>query len=290
MKQARTITILTVLIAILAVIYTLITLISSGGPGPQEFTTIHGQVIHTWGYGIYQNMSEDVAPQGLAQDVVTLSVGVPLLLIALIWARRRSTRGTMMLAGVLGYFMVTFIFYLMMSMYHQLFLLLVALAGLSFFAFVLAMMSISGEVQVGAIPVRIPHKFFGGFLVFNAVMITLLWLQVVVPPLWQGTIPPQVQHYTTLVVQALDLAILLPASFVAGVLLYRRHRWGLILGPIYLVFLSLMMAALTAKLIAMASLGQPVIPAIFIIPAFMMVAVVGAIQVIGPMEERQTNP
>ena len=106
-------------------------------------------------------------------------------------------------------------------------------------------------------------------MIFNSVSIGLLWLGIVVPPLLNGTIVPQeAEHYTTLIVQGLDLGILLPAAFISGMLLTRKDPYGYLLGPIYFVFLSLLMTALTAKVVAMKILGYNVIPVIFIIPAF----------------------
>ena len=63
------------------------------------------------------------------------------------------------------------------------------------------------------------------------------------------------------------IAVPLPLSPVAGVQLVRRVPFGLLLGAVYLFFLSFMMTALTAKVLAMAFLGQNVVPIIFLIPS-----------------------
>ena len=89
-------------------------------------------------------------------------------------------------------------------------------------------------------------------------------------------IPKAVEHYTTLIVQGFDLAFLLPLSLVAGVQLVRRVPFGLLFGTVYLVFLSFMMTALTAKVLAMAFLGQNVVPVIVLIPSQAAVTVVCA--------------
>ena len=110
---------------------------------------------------------------------------------------------------------------------------------------------------------------------FTSVAIALLWLSVIVPPLLDGSIiPVQAEHYTTLIVQGVDLAILLPASFIIGSLCVRKQAAGLLLGPIYIIFLSLLMTALTAKVTAMALLGYNVIPVIFIIPLFNIISII----------------
>jgi hypothetical protein len=109
-------------------------------------------------------------------------------------------------------------------------------------------------------------SFLGGFLIFNAVVIGSMWMQVVVPPLFKEVIPIDLDHYTTLIVQGFDLALFLPISFISGIFLIKRAPIGYLLGPVYLVFLSLLMTALTGKITGMALVGVNVIPAIFIIP------------------------
>lgn len=227
-----------------------------------------------YGKGIYQHMSAELAPQGIAQDYVTVLLGVPMLLFSLSWARKGSLKGRFLLAGTLGYFLVTYLFYLVMGMFNILFLAYVLLLGTSFFAFALVMLSLNKADILKQFSSSAPTTFSGGFLIFNSIIIGLLWLSIVIPPLMDGTvIPPEVEHYTTLIVQGLDLALLLPLAFLSGYLLIKKKPLGFLLAPIYLVFLSLLMAALTAKIIAMGLLGHNIIPVIFIIPAFMLVAI-----------------
>jgi hypothetical protein len=219
-------------------------------------------------------MSEDVAPQGIAQDYVTLFIGVPLLVGALLLARKGSLRGRVLLTGIVAYFLVTYLFYLVMGMYNALFLLYVFLLSLSFFTFLICITSINVRELVSHFRTQLPTNTLGGFLVFAAGAIALLWLSIVVPPLLDGSIIPlQVEHYTTLIVQGLDLAILLPAAAISGRLLILKHPLGYLWAPVYLVFLSLLMTALTAKVLAMKMLGQDVVPVIFIIPTFNLLAI-----------------
>jgi hypothetical protein len=233
-------------------------------------------------------MSAEVAPQGIAQDYVTLFLAVPALLLALFLARTGSLKGRFLLAGTLAYFLVTYLFYLMIAMYNVFFLGYVALLGASFFAFFLTMRSFDLENLPQAFSASTPVAFAGGFLIFNAVAIAMLWLGIIIPPLLDGTIiPPQVEHYTTLVVQGLDLALFLPISFVAGLLVIRKKPFGYLLTPTYLVMLSLLMLALTAKLIGMASLGYNVIPAIFIIPIFALAAITLAVLIVRNMKKTE---
>jgi hypothetical protein len=111
-----------------------------------------------------------------------------------------------------------------------------------------------------------------------------------VPPLLDGTIiPVQVEHYTTLIVQGLDLGILLPAAFICGFLWLKRTAYGYLLAPIYFVFLSVLMTALTAKVIAMYSLGYNVIPVIFIIPTFNLITILSTVAILKNIVELPAN-
>jgi hypothetical protein len=271
MKHSKKIAALIGVITVLAGISAAIGIFSSGGSGPYEYETIRGETVMIYGEGAYRHMSADVAPQGIAQDVITLFVAIPALLIAFVFANRGSLRARYLLTGILGYFLVTYLFYLVMAMYNVLFLAYVMLLGTSFFAFSLSLMSFKTAALPNRFSAEVPVKLAGGFLIFNTVSIMFLWLGVVVPPLLDGSvIPLQVEHYTTLIVQGLDMALLLPICFVSAVLFLKRHPMGYLLAPVYLVFLTLMMMALTSKIIAMGMLGQNIFPVIVIIPTFML--------------------
>jgi len=274
-KSQKIITILVLLIAVFAAIAASAGVFSNAGTGIYEYESIRGETVDIYGRGLYKHMSADVAPQGIAQDVITLFAAIPLLIISLIWARKNSLRGRFLLSGVLGYFLVTYLFYLVMGMYNALFLVYVILLGLSFFAFSVTLFSFPVKELPDFFTRKAPVKLSSAFLIFNAVSITVLWLEVVVPPLLDGTIVPvEAEHYTTLIVQGLDLALLLPVCFVSAVLYLKKYPIGYLLAPVYLIFLSLMMLALTSKVIAMGLLGQQVIPVIFIIPVFMLISIV----------------
>lgn len=274
MKHKKLVTMLSLSIVLLAIIASTIGIFSSDGPGAYQVETVRGEQVTVYGKGVYKHMSIDVAPQGIAQDYITLFVGVPLLILSPVWARRGSLKGRFLFAGTLAYFLVTYLFYLVMGMYNVLFLVYVALLGMSFFALAQTLFSIGLDDLPDHFESSTPVRSTGGFLIFNSLAIGLMWLGIVVPPLLDGTIiPGQVEHYTTLIVQGLDLGLLLPLSFIAGLLFIKKRPLGYLLAPVYFVFLSLLMTALTAKIIAMGILGQNVMPAIIIIPLVGMISV-----------------
>jgi hypothetical protein len=274
MKEKHIITILVIAISVLSGLAAGIGIFSEGGPGASTIVSVRGQEVHLYGKGVYHHMSAEVAPQGIAQDVVTLFIGLPLLLLSLILYRKGSLRGKILLAGTLGYFLTTYLFFTMMAMYNQLFVLWVLLLSLCFHAFYIIFKSLDEDEITSRLDIKHFAKFIGAFLIFCSVSIGMLWLSIVIPPAVRGEIPPQVEHYTTLVVQALDLSIGLPAAFIAGVLLIKRRPFGYKLSAVYLIFLSVLMTALSAKVVAMGCLGFNIVPAVFIIPLFNILSLI----------------
>lgn len=277
MKNKKVISVLVIVVAIIAIIAASSGIFSHGGNGQYDYQSIRGKTVTIYGDGLYRHMSADVAIQGIAQDYVTLFLAVPLLLISLIFAIKGSLRSRFLLAGILNYFLLTYLFYLDMAMYNEMFLAYVILTGTSFFAFVLLLLNFDIQKLPVLFNSNIPVKFIGGFLIFNSIVIALLWLSVVIPPLIDGSvIPDAVQHYTTLTVQGLDLALFLPISFVSGFLLIKKKPFGYLMSTVTLVFLPMLMTALTAKIIAMALEGVNVIPAVFIIPSILTISIVSS--------------
>lgn len=275
MKNKKVISVLVIVVAIIAIIAASSGIYSHGGNGQYDYQSIRGKTVTIYGDGLYRHMSADVAIQGIAQDYVTLFLAVPLLLISLIFAIKGSLRFRFLLAGILNYFLLTYLFYLEMAMYNEMFLAYVILTGTSFFSFVLLLLNFDIQKLPVLFNSNIPVKFIGGFLIFNSIVIALLWLSVVIPPLIdRSVIPDAVQHYTTLTVQGLDLALFLPISFISGFLLIKKKPFGYLMSTVTLVFLSILMTALTAKIIAMALTGVNVIPAVFIIPSILTISIV----------------
>jgi len=245
---------------------------SASGPGRFIHTAITGQQVLIHGTGIYRHMSADVAIQGIAQDYITLFLAVPVLMYFALSRRSGGFTREAMYTGTLGYFFVSYTMYLCMGAYNVLFLVYAGIAGSSLVLLIRQLMELhrgyGRDLENAAISARFP----GVFLIVNGANIALLWLSVVVPPVLDGSVyPPELQHYTTLIVQGLDLAFFLPLSVISGVLLLKRRSLGFISGATYLVFLAFLMTALTAKLVAMGMHGAEIFPAIVIIPLTLIV-------------------
>jgi len=283
MIPARRLTWLVVLVAILAAMAAAAPFVFASGPGPSSHSSVRGEVVQLYGYGPYRHMPADVAVQGLAQDVVTLLVGIPFLLLSLYWARNGSRAGHLALCGAVAYIFVQYFLYLAMGTYNELFLLWVALLMFSFHALVRLLLAAPASAFVSSAGAAAARGFVGILLLVNGSLITLLWLSVIVPPLLAGTLyPPGLAHFTTLIVQGFDLALFVPPSLLAGYWYLKRQTPGALLAPVYTVFLSLQMLALLAKIVWMAAIGVSAGPAIVLIPLLLIGAVVAATLALRP--------
>lgn len=284
---ARRLTPLLLLVAALAVVAAAAPFLLTDGAGPSTHLSVRGVEVTLYGYGPYRHMPADVAVQGLAQDAVTLGIGVPALLVALVVARRGSTAGHVALCGAVAYLFVQYLLYLAMATYNELFLVWVAIVGVSAQALVRLLLAVPAAHFVPTPDRPAARRFVGGFLLINGGLVAALWLSMVVPPLLDGTLyPPALAHLTTLVVQGLDLALFLPPSLLAGAALLRRRPSGALLGPVYAVFLSLQMTALLAKIAWMAAIGVDAGPALVVIPALLVGAVAAAVVALRPLRRR----
>lgn len=272
MRYRTPITLLSVIILVLALVVTSAALFYDGGSSTSTFVdSVRGERIELYGSGVYRHMSKDVAVQGVAQDYITLLVAVPLLLIGLIYTRKKRTEARLFLSGILLYFLITYMFYTAMVTYNSLYLLYVALLSASFFAFTLsvygllqdkkAMTSIKDAIPKGLI------KSAGYFLIILSVLMGVLWIGAILPSIIEsGVYPEELDHYTTLIVQGFDLALFIPLAVISGVLATRQVVSGYVFTLIFLVFHSVLMLALFSKLLFMKQEGSEVMPAIVLIP------------------------
>ncbi|GMU86448.1 MAG: hypothetical protein AMXMBFR48_16900 [Ignavibacteriales bacterium] len=285
MKYKKIITSLCIIIALFSGIATSSGIFSSQVTPSFQYETVRGDTVLIYGKGLYAHMSADVAVQGIAQDYITLFLGVPLLLFGLIRARNNSLRGTILLTGTVFYFLLTYLFYLAMAMYNKMFPVYILLLAASLFCLLLLLIPFDIERFRESIKSDVVYKQSGIFLMINAGLIALLWLSIIIPPILDGTnIPKQVQHYTTLIVQGFDLAIFLPMAFVSGWMAVKKQMYGYLFTTVYMIFLSILMLALVSKILFMAAEGASVIPVIFIMPPIAGIAIYFSWRLLGNLE------
>lgn len=249
MKCKKTISLLVIIVAILSIFSTSFAIFSNQGQGEYEYKSLYGESVSIYGKGLYEHDSVSMAAQAIAQDYVTLFLGVPLLLLSFYLYKKGLLKGSLLLTGTLGYFLYTYTSYSFLSMYNSMFLVYVALMSASFFAFTLMMMS----YDINSLPLffseKMPVKFLGGFLLFVSFVFGMMWTGKLGFPLMNHTSPPaDLQHYTTFVIQALDLGFVVPVGLLAGILLIMRKSFGYLLAPVIIIKEITLLTAMTSMI------------------------------------------
>ena len=223
---------------------------------PYLFTSERGENVMINGHGLYYYDTVSSAAQQQGNDVVTLLVALPLLVVAATLAFRGALRGRLLLTGILGFFLYTYLSMCMLTAFNALFLVYVAIFGLSLYAFILCMLSFDLETLPGHFSEKLPRGWIAALLFVIAAFLTLAWLGKVAGPFIQNT-TPALDNATTFVIQAMDLALIVPLAVLAGILLLRRSSWGYLLTSVFVLKAIALGLAVSAMVVNMTLAGTP---------------------------------
>lgn len=254
-------------------------------PGePHPYTNHRGETVILHGHGLYAYDTVSSVAQMQANDLVTLVVGLPLLAGAAWLAFGGSLRGRLLLAGTLGFFLYTYMSMSMLASYNALFLVYVALFALTLYAFILSLLAIDLDTLPHHFAPALPHRWVAGVLFAVGGFLLLAWVGRIGSPLLSGE-TPILENTTTLVIQAMDLALIVPLAFLAAVLLLRRAAWGYLLASIAVLKGATLGLAVSTMSVNMALQGVPdslgiivpflVLTALNVVTAFLLLRSVG---------------
>jgi len=207
---------------------------------------------------IYGSETPALADAATAQDIVGLVLVAPLLLVLGVRAVRGGFRSWLCWLGCLSFTAYNYLIYTFSVHFGPLFLVWVAVLSLSLFALIGGLPALSPSVAVARlafVPVRLP----GWYLIAVSALFSLLWLSQIVADLLAARTSSSAAEWAvpTNPVHVLDLAFFLPAVFLTGVLLLRRHWFGYVTAAAQLVFLEFTCwPALVTPLVAQAR-GSP---------------------------------
>jgi len=184
--------------------------------------------------------------QAIGQDWANLVVAVPWLVVAAMLVLRGSRRARFLLGGALVYCVYSYAMYALDVAFNALFLIYCGALGLASFG----LAGLASDLRGSAIwfTARAPRRAIGAFAMICAGAFALMWLSQIVPAVVAGTQPVGLAEtgLVTNPVHVLDLSLVLPAMFIGGVLLWRRHPLGFAIAPVMLAFGVLMAASLVA--------------------------------------------
>jgi hypothetical protein len=191
------------------------------------------------------------AAQAMGQDLITLVVALPVLVISAILAVRGSRRAHLVWLGVLLYLVYTYVMYALAIQFNPLFLVYVALLGCSLYTLIGGL----ATTDVAGIKARFsrgtPVKAVSILLAVVALLFYFTWLSEDIPALLAGEVPQGVidSEAPTDVAHVLDMAWILPAMVLTAIWLWRGQALGYALAGTLLSFLSLLVLAIMSMIV-----------------------------------------
>ncbi len=162
------------------------------------------------------------------QDVVTLVVAVPLLVVGLVAEVHGSARGRVLWLGMLFFAVYGYLFYAVAAAFNPLFLLYVATVALPLYALLFSVPRVDlvalGQAMTGRVA-RVVAIAYTGLV---AVGLSLLWTGISLVSVASGRVPQPIvdSGHPTGVVFAIDLVLLVPPMLLAAIWLAQRRPLG----------------------------------------------------------------
>lgn len=216
---------------------------------PYDVVNIFGDSVTLFGGGIYRYQTVSQVYQVVAHDLVNLFIALPSFLFSYWYMQKRSSFfARFLFIAIALYYAFTFGIYTFFSVFNDLFLVNVALLGLTFYLFLGQLLNLSWEDAPKAFQPQYPKKVLGTYLVIVSSLMAFFWVLQARPVVIGGSGPSALLEVgTTLVPHAIDLAFLLPVAFIAGLKLFRGHCSGYVAAIILPFFLIFMMSSVIAK-------------------------------------------
>jgi hypothetical protein len=192
-------------------------------------------------------------------DLVTLAVATPVLVISLFLASRGSGRAQLVWLGMLDYTLYNYAFYLFAAAFNWFFLLYVSLFTLSIFALLFGLLRVDVSRISQQFTGNLPVKWVAGYMAFVAFGLTSIYLFQAFSFIATDEIPAIVLKtgHPTSVVPALDMSLVIPWLILGAVWLWQRRPWGYIIAAIISVKGAVYMLALTLVSLSAMSAGFP---------------------------------
>jgi hypothetical protein len=205
-------------------------------------------------------------------------------------AARGSLRAYLGWTGCLAFTAYNYAIYAFSVRFGPLFLVWVAVLGLSVFALVGGL----ATLQAATVRTRFAARAMplaAWFLIAVAVSFALLWLSEIVPDLLAGgpSRSATMWEVPTNPVHVLDLALFLPAVVTSGVMLLRRHPFGYATVVGQLVLLGLTCLPILVTPFVAASRGHEPGWAVMVPIGVVLVAVLGVLGVTLRQQPRPPN-
>ena len=203
---------------------------------------------------VYEQETENWATQAKGQDLGNL-LAVGVLVVAALRYRKGSQRAALAWLGTLLYLIYAFIIYAMAVHLNYLFLVYVAVLGLSAWGVIFTVSHVRSE------GIRYPlgrrRTVAAWVLISTGGAFAVLWLSELLPALLTGTVPTSLTDAGLWVnpIHVIDLSMVLPGFIITGIAAVQGREHGLFWLAPWLVFSVLMGSSIIAAMVLMMGSG-----------------------------------
>lgn len=199
--------------------------------------------------------SEELLVAYMPSDVVNLVIGLPFLLLSMIYARRGSLMGLLGWTAALFFTLYNYAIYLFGIPHGVMFLAYLGIAGLSLYALIGLVAGINKKVISERLHARAPARLSAGVILFLGIFIAARVVGLSLQAIGSGE---QVSQ-SELGLWIADVLVGSGSMLIGGVLLWMRKPFGYLAGPVMLLQYVLLALGLVPVLIVQAYLtGTPV--------------------------------
>ncbi len=224
----------------------------------------------------YARETTPYAIQAMGQDIANL-VSVAVLLIAVYFASKGSVKAFLVWMGAVLTLLYAYVIYAFAAHFNSLFLVYVAILGLSFYTFLSGVLGLQPDRLQPHFVAVTKAKVVSIYLLLVAVLFALLWLSQDIPAIVAGKAPQSVTESGLLTnpVHVLDLGLYLPAMIITAMLLWRRKFLGYFFAIPLLIFNILTGIGILAIDVVTGMRGMPTSPGVdLFIAAIIVVSLV----------------
>jgi hypothetical protein len=224
--------------------------------------------------GLYRDVPFWVE-QARGIDLATLFLAAPILVIALLAARRGSSMAQLAIFGGLLYLIYNYLIYTTSIAMNRLAILYIATFGLSTWSLALMLLRVDLSAKGSEVLQRLPRRVTSVVLVAVAVLFALLWLSQIASFTGSGRLPADLKRANLPAnpVYALDLALFLPLALVAGIGLLQRRLTAAAFALPMLIWVFLTSAGIVGGFIFEGRAGETVaLPVLVVVSGVAIVA------------------
>jgi hypothetical protein len=168
--------------------------------------------------------SEAIRSVWFVNDLITLFIAIPILLVAIYLASKGSFRARLVWVGCVWYMLYNYIFYMYGAVFNAFFILYIVLFVLSTYNLILIFFQMNLKIVTSKLLERLPTKAVSNFLFSFATALGLAWVILILMFIQSGEVPP----FEMTIVFATDLSFLVSVLIFSGILLRKKSSWGVI--------------------------------------------------------------